>query len=91
MNDATAEEQLAEIRPLLEDAGFVEYLPNRWAKPGCEDTFAQMKASGSEIIGFGLGATTVLDGAVTTTTDNLEFYCENSGNFAAITTAVSQA
>ena len=91
MNDATAEEQLAEIRPLLEDAGFVEYLPNRWAKPGCEDTFAQMKASGSEIIGFGLGATTVLDGAVTTTTDNLELYCENSGNFAAITTAVSQA
>lgn len=91
VNDAIAEEQVAEIRPMLEQAGFVEYLPDRWAKPGFEDTFAQLEAAGCERIGFGLGATTILDGAATTTTDDLDLYCENSHNFAAITKAVSQA
>lgn len=88
VDDATAKEQLAEIRPLLEEAGFVEYVPDRWAKSGCEDKFAQLKAAGNETIGFGLGATTLLDGVSTTTTDDLDLYCENSYNFAAITKSV---
>lgn len=90
VNDGAAEAQLAEIRPLLEDAGFVEYLPDRWAKPDFEDTFAQLQAAGCEKLGFGLGATTVMDGCTSTTTDDFEVYCANSANFAAITKSVER-
>ena len=73
---------------LLEEAGFHEYLPRRCARPGEEDRFATQEAAGTACIGFGLGAKTRLDGAVSTTTDDLALYCAASADYAAITADV---
>ena len=51
-----AEAQHDEARMLLEEAGFHEYLPRRFARPGEEDRFATLEAAGASCIGFGLGA-----------------------------------
>lgn len=83
-----AEAQHDEARMLLEEAGFHEYLPRRFARPGEEDRFATLEAAGASCIGFGLGAKTRLDGAVSTTTDDLALYCAASADYAAITADV---
>ncbi len=83
-----AEAQHDEARMLLEEAGFHEYLPRRFARPGEEDRFATQEAAGTACIGFGLGAKTRLDGAESTTTDDLALYCAASADYVAITADV---
>ena len=39
LDDAAAEAQLAEADELLTAVGFVQYLPRRWAKPGCVNLY----------------------------------------------------
>ena len=74
LDDAEAQAQLDEAAQLLTEAGFVQYLPRRWAKPGCEDKFWQGAANGMDVLAFGLSAYTRLDGMITTNTSDLNTY-----------------
>jgi oxygen-independent coproporphyrinogen-3 oxidase len=86
LDDESCSAQLTEAAGLLSEAGFVEYLPKRWAKPGCEDLFWTEAAAGTPVLGFGLGAKTCIDGAFSCNTDDLQLYLKESGNYEAITT-----
>lgn len=88
MPDERADEQVDNVRPLLEAAGFREYLPLRFAKPGCEDAYALAVARGGDRVGFGLGAVTRFDGVESVNTSDLDRYCAASHDFAAITVDV---
>ena len=88
--EETEARHLAEVRDVFNAAGFVEYLPLMFAKPGNEDRFALMEAEGAPRIAFGAGATTRLDGVASTNTSDFELYCEKSADFAAITVDVQQ-
>ena len=65
--------------------GFVQYLPRRWAKPGCEDKFWQGAANGMDVLAFGLSAYTRLDGMITTNTSDLNTYLAHSADYEQIT------
>lgn len=87
--------QLAEARDVLGNAGFVEYAPLRFARPGEEDPFWALQQPGAggtpeggarcEVIGFGLGATTRFGGVASTNTDDWETYLAHADDFARIT------
>ncbi|MCR5089562.1 MAG: hypothetical protein K6C08_08630 [Oscillospiraceae bacterium] len=85
MDDEACAAQLTEAAELLTEAGYREYLPQRWAREGCEDLFWSKAASGTPVLAFGLGARTVIDGAMSKNTEDLERYLSCSGNYAAIT------
>ena len=72
-------------KQLLTEAGFVQYLPGRWAKPGCEDKFWQGAANGMDVLAFGLSAYTRLDGMITTNTSDLNTYLAHSADYEQIT------
>ena len=77
LDDAEAQAQLDEAAQLLTEAGFVQYLPRRWAKPGCEDKFWQGAANGMDVQAFGQSDYTRLDGMITTNTSDLNTYLED--------------
>lgn len=77
--------QLAEASEILTEAGYHEYLPQRWAKEGCEDRFWSGAAAGKPVLAFGLGAVTAIDGARSKNTDDLELYLAHSGDYTQIT------
>ena len=77
--------QLAEMREVLLEHGFAEYLPLRVARPGKEDRFSLELAAGRPLVGFGLGAVTRFDGAESANTRDLATYCEHSDDFSVIT------
>ena len=85
LDDAAAQAQLDEAAQLLTEAGFVQYLPRRWAKPGCEDKFWQGAANGMNVLAFGLSAYTRLDGMITTNTSDLNTYLAHSADYEQIT------
>ena len=85
LDDAAAEAQRAEADALLTSAGLVQYLPCRWAKPGCEDLFWKGAAGGMDVLAFGLNARTKLDGMVTTNTADLKSYLSHSADYTQIT------
>ncbi len=85
LDEASCQAQLAEAAKILEEHGFREYLPGRWAKEGSEDRFWQEEAGGTEVIAFGLGAKTVFDGAMTVNTGDMETYLKHSDQFDKIT------
>ena len=85
LDDAEAQAQLDEAAQLLTEAGFVQYLPRRWAKPGCEDKFWQGAANGMDVLAFGLSAYTRLDGMITTNTSDLNTYLAHSADYEQIT------
>ena len=59
----------------LAAAGFVEYLPERWALPGHESRYETLMATGAtETLGFGLGARTLFDGVEARNTSELSTY-----------------
>ncbi len=91
LDDAAAEAQLAEADELLTAAGFVQYLPRRWAKPGCEDKFWQGAAAGMDVLAFGLCACTKLDGMETTNTGDLSVYLAHSADYEQITVSTVPA
>ena len=86
-----AEAQLAEADELLTAVGFVQYLPRRWAKPGCEDKFWQGAAAGMDVLAFGLCACTKLDGMETTNTGDLSVYLAHSADYEQITVSTVPA
>ena len=77
--------QLAEAAELLTNAGYHEYLPQRWAKEGSEDLFWTKAAAETPVLGFGMGAVTAIEGAVSRNTMDLERYLNYSGDYTAIT------
>ena len=85
LDDAEAQAQLDEAAQLLTEAGFVQSLPRRWAKPGCEDKFWQGAANGMDVLAFGLSAYTRLDGMITTNTSDLNTYLAHSADYEQIT------
>ena len=91
LDDAAAEAQLAEADELLAAVGFVQYLPRRWAKPGCEDKFWQGAAAGMDVLAFGLCACTKLDGMETTNTGDLSVYLAHSADYEQITVSTVPA
>ena len=91
LDDAAAEAQLAEADELLTAVGFVQYLPRRWAKPGCEDKFWQGAAAGMDVLAFGLCACTKPDGMETTNTGDLSVYLAHSADYEQITVSTVPA
>ncbi len=91
MDEESCERQLQEAAELLTAAGYREYLPQRWAKEGCEDLFWTKAAAGTPVLGFGLGAVTCIDGAVSKNTEDLELYLDRSGDYEAITAKAEPA
>lgn len=85
LDDTAAQAQLTEAAELLSAAGYVEYLPQRWAKPGCEDLFWRGTADGMDVLAFGLGASTRLDGMLTTNTSDVSTYLSYSSDYKKIT------
>jgi oxygen-independent coproporphyrinogen-3 oxidase len=88
LSAAEVEEQLEEARKLLSAAGFVEYVPLHFARPGKEDTFTTQKAAGTDLLSFGLGGTTFLEGVASRNTNDLACYLAYSDDFSRITTEV---
>ena len=84
-------DMLAEVDELLTAVGFVQYLPRRWAKPGCEDKFWQGAAAGMDVLAFGLCACTKLDGIETTNTGDLSVYLAHSADYEQITVSTVPA
>ncbi len=80
-----AEDQLDEARDILAQEGFVEYAPLHFARPGHEDRCIAAEASDRDIIAFGLGAQTRMDGAKSTNTSDIELYLAHSDDFSLIT------
>ena len=85
MSEEECTAQLAEAAELLTEAGYHEYLPRRWAKEGSEDRFWTLSAAVTPVLAFGLGADTVIDGALTRNTTDLARYLNYSGDYEAIT------
>ena len=54
--------------------GMREYLPGMWALPGHESRWAQMHAAKSDVLGFGLGASTRFEGVCARNTGDLATY-----------------
>lgn len=91
--------QLAEARDVLGNAGFEEYAPLRFARPGDEDPFWALQLpgtgtngpSGCDVLGFGLGATTRFAGATSRNTSDWDTYVRFSDDFAKITVEAGPA
>ena len=90
MDDTACEAQLQEASELLTAAGYHEYLPQRWAKEGCEDLFWKETAAGTPVLAFGLGAVTRFGGMLSRNTGDMELYLASSGDYEAITAEVKR-
>lgn len=84
-SEELASAQLAEAHDVLGKAGFVEYAPLHFAKPGDEDRFWVAENGGGEVLSFGLGARTRFDGVLSTNTSDWDTYLQFSGDFTRIT------
>ncbi len=94
-SEELAHEQLDQARDVLGNAGFVEYAPLKFAKPGDEDAFWSLQAGGQgqaplELVGFGLGAQTRFGGVRSTNTADWDTYLAYSGDFTKITAEVER-
>ena len=85
LDEQAAQAQITEADGILSEHGFRQYLPCIWAKPGHEDPVLTAWAEGNEVLGFGLGAQTRFDGALTRNTSDYERYIRHSGQFELIT------
>lgn len=85
---ARCEAQIADAREVLGAAGFREYAPLRFARPGCEDPVIAAWHGGGDVIGIGLGARTRFAGALSTNTTDVETYLGFSHDFTKITASV---
>lgn len=88
--DETAAQE-AQAREVFGGAGFVEYLPMRFARPGHEDRFLASYAAGADVLAFGLGAETRFGGIVSTNTSDFDTYANHSTDYTKITVATRKA
>ena len=84
--------QLGEAREVLTEAGFREYVPLRFARPGDEDPVWALpqKGEGCAHLGFGLGAVTEFGGVRSVNTSDWDTYIQASGDFTKITERVER-
>ena len=82
--------QLGEAREVLTQAGFCEYAPLRFARPGDEDPVWALPQRGEDFacLGFGLGAVTEFGGVRSVNTSDWDTYIQASGDFTKITERV---
>ena len=82
--------QLGEAREVLTQAGFCEYAPLRFARPGDEDPVWALPQRGEDLarLGFGFGAVTEFDGVRSVNTSDWDTYIQASGDFTKITERV---
>lgn len=101
LDDGAAEAQLAAAAARLEEAGFLQYAPLHFARPGKEDRFAlltggrygesgvadrcQAVALEVPVLAFGLRAQTIADGVLASNTGDFGAYCAWADDFARIT------
>ena len=74
-----------EDRALLIEAGFEEYLPGCFARPGREDRYLSLRRAGAPVLAFGVGARTEFDGAYSRNTTDPALYAAHSDDFRRIT------
>jgi oxygen-independent coproporphyrinogen-3 oxidase len=88
---AVKAEQLEIARKVFLAQGFCEYLPLHFGRGSfAEDRFFTARATGSEIIGFGLGAQTRFDGALSINISDLATYLAHADDFSKITAATQR-
>ncbi len=104
LDDEAAEAQLAAAAVRLEEAGFRQYVPLHFARPGKEDRFAlltggrygesgvadrrQAAALEVPVLAFGLRAQTIADAVLASNTGDFGSYCAWADDFARITESV---
>lgn len=64
----------------LKQHGFERYATNHFAKPGRRSRFHEMSCQDTDIVGFGLGAETYIDGILARNTLNLQNYLDAKGH-----------
>jgi oxygen-independent coproporphyrinogen-3 oxidase len=81
-------EQAEIARKVFLAQGFREYSPLHFGRGSfAEDRYFIARAEGSEVIGFGLGAETRFDGALSVNTSDLTTYLTHANDFSRITVA----
>lgn len=84
-SDEQANAQLEQARDALAANGFMEYAPLRFARAGEADPYWSALQAGTDVLGFGLGARTAFDGAVSVNTTDWDTYLRHSDDFSLIT------
>lgn len=88
-DDEEAKAQLDEARAILSDAGFEEYTPLFFSLAGHEDPCIAAESNDLDIIAFGMGAQTRIDGAKSTNTFDSELYLSHPDDFSLITANIA--
>ena len=65
----------------LGENGYAQYAAGRFCRPGHEYLFDALRRNGTEIVGMGVGAVTLLDGVMSRNTNNVALYVKNAGDF----------
>ena len=65
----------------LAQSGYTQYAAGRFCRPGHEYLFDALRRNGTEIVGMGVGAVTLLDGVMSRNTNNVALYVKNAGDF----------
>ena len=73
---------------LLKENGYLRYAAGRFCLPHCASRFVLERMNGAEYIGLGLGTSTLLDGYLTRSTNNLNIYLSCAGDFEKTTAEV---
>jgi coproporphyrinogen III oxidase-like Fe-S oxidoreductase len=74
-------------RELFTRYGYSEYAPGSFARPDKEDRFTLLKHQGMDVLSFGLGARSRVDGARVVNTSDLPLYLAHSDDYTQITVA----
>jgi oxygen-independent coproporphyrinogen-3 oxidase len=69
---------------LLVEKGYHPYTMNRYAKEGCENQNDLLRCKGTDHIGFGVGANTLIDGVSYSNTADIDTYIAHSAEPALI-------
>lgn len=65
----------------LAENGYTQYAAGRFCRPNHEYMFDALRRNGTEIVGMGVGAVTLLCGVMTRNTNNVALYVKNAGDF----------
>lgn len=65
----------------LAQNGYTQYAAGRFCRPNHEYLFDALRRNGTEIVGMGVEAVTLLGGVMTRNTNNVALYVKNAGDF----------
>lgn len=83
-------ELYAQACEYLPTEGFEPYTRQHFARSGHRSAYVVNRASGTEYIGFGLGARSFVDGMTYANTSDWQTYIEHSSEFETVTTQVTR-